>query len=213
MLSELFHPLEQWLTETAGKIPLEPFVVLGSTIEEIIAPIPSPLVMTVAGSIALEQGRPLASLLLISFLGMLGKLFGAWVLYVAADKLEDILVPRFGKFFGITHQHIEELGKRFTGGWKDDLLLACIRSLPIMPSAPVSIACGAIKMNLRTFLIGTALGTFVRNLFYLYLGYAGLSQSKQLLDGVSSIENIVQLLMVLAVGLLIIWSYWKRGKS
>ncbi|MCC7522790.1 VTT domain-containing protein [Candidatus Uhrbacteria bacterium] len=213
MLSELVHPLEQWLTDTAGKIPLEPFVILGSTIEEIIAPIPSPLVMTIAGSIALEQSRPLVSLLLISFLGMLGKLFGAWVLYAAADKLEDVLVPRFGKFFGITHQQIEELGKRFTGGWKDDLLLAFIRSLPVMPSAPVSIACGAIKMNLRTFLIGTALGTFVRNLFYLYLGYAGLSQSKQLLDGVSSIENIIQILMVLAVGLLIIWAYWRRGKS
>jgi membrane protein DedA with SNARE-associated domain len=213
MLSELVQPLEQWLTDTAGKIPLEPFVILGSTIEEIIAPIPSPLVMTVAGSITFEQGRPLISLLAISFLGMLGKLFGAWILYVAADKLEDVLVPRFGKFFGITHQQIEELGKRFTGGWKDDLLLAFIRSLPVMPSAPVSIACGAIKMNLRTFLIGTALGTFVRNLFYLYLGYAGLSQSKQLLDGVSSIENIIQILMVLAVGVLIIWAYWKRRKT
>jgi membrane protein DedA with SNARE-associated domain len=213
MIAELISPLTVWLSDLAIRIPLEGFVLFGSFIEEVIAPIPSPFVMTAAGSIAVGQGRPMIALLWIATLGAVGKVAGSYILYLAADKLEDLLLPRFGRFLGITHAQIERIGKHFSGSWKDILVLTFIRSLPILPSAPVSIACGAIKLRLRTYLIGTTVGTVIRNLFYLYLGYAGLTQSKNLLDGVSSIESIVEILMVIGVACLILWGYGRRKKT
>ncbi len=213
MLAELFSPLNTWLSDLAVRIPLEGFVLFGSFIEEVVAPIPSPFIMTAAGSIAVGQGRPMVALLWIALLAAVGKVAGTYILYLAADKLEDVLLPRFGRFLGITHSQIERIGKHFSGSWKDILVLTFIRSLPILPSAPVSIACGAIKLPLRTYLIGTSAGTVIRNLFYLYLGYAGLTQSKNLLDGVSSVESIVEILMVIGVACLILWGYRKRRQS
>lgn len=213
MLREIIQPLETWLADLALKTPLEAFVILGSFVEEVLAPIPSPFVMALAGSIAFEQKQPLTALFLISLLGVVGKVAGASVLYLVSDTLEDIVLKRLGRFFGVSHEDVQAIGKKFSGGWKDDVTLTFIRALPIMPSAPVSIACGVIKLPWRTFLIGTAVGTFIRNLFYLYVGYAGLSQSKDLLAGLTNIEDLVQWLILLAVALLIAWAYWQRTKK
>lgn len=213
MLAQFFKPFETWLANLAASTSVEAFVIIGSFVEEVLSPIPSPFVMALAGSIAFEQHQPLTALFLISLLGVVGKLAGASVLYLVSDTLEDLIVKRFGRFFGVTHESIQAIGKKFSGGWKDDITLTIIRSLPIIPSGPVSIACGVIKLPWRTFLIGTAIGTFIRNLFYLYLGYAGLAQSKALIGGVTSIESFVELGILLAVLGLIVWAYWQRRKT
>lgn len=196
----------------ARSMPLELFVILGALIEEIIAPIPSPVVMVLAGSLAHTQNYNLWYLLELAALGALGKTFGSWLIYLLADKLEDIVVGRFGKFIGVTHKEIESIGKKLDGSWKDNFFLFLARALPIIPSAPVSIACGAIKLNLKTFITSTYLGNLVRNLLYLYMGYAGFENYKQITNGLDGLESIGQIGLLLAVVGLVVWAYWKRKK-
>ena len=45
----MFHTLEQTLLSYADKLPLEIFLFIGSIVEEVIAPIPSPFVPVAAG--------------------------------------------------------------------------------------------------------------------------------------------------------------------
>lgn len=199
-----------YLENIAHTVPLEIFVPTASFIEEVIAPIPSPLVMVLSGSIAGSQNLPLIYLLWLAFIGAIGKTIGAWILYFVADKLEDVIVKKYGKFFGVSHTHIENIGKKLNGKWQDNVFLFVARALPIIPSAPVSIACGLIKINLKTYLTSTFLGTYVRNLIYLYLGYVSYGNYKQIADGFEGVESLGQILIFLALVGLVLYAYRKR---
>jgi len=194
----------------AEKIPVAIFSFLGAFIEEIIAPIPSPLVMTTVGSVAAAQGKDAAFLLLLAVIGALGKTLGAWVIYFIADKAEDIAARKIGGFFGLSHEKIESIGRRFNKSWKDDIILFLIRIAPVIPSSPVSFVCGLIKINLRTFLVSTFAGTIIRNLFFIYFGYLGLTSAHSLLKGIGAAESFIQTAMVVSAGLFLLWLYWRR---
>lgn len=208
-----FSRLEVVVTSYADKVPLEIFSFAGSFVEEVIAPIPSPIIMTVTGGLASVQEKPLAFLFLLSLLGASGKVLGATVLYFFADKLEDLLLVKFGRFFGVTHKEVESVGKHISGSWKDVLILTFIRTLPIVPSAPVSIACGLLKVKRRVFWISTFLGTIVRDGIYLYIGYSGLSTLHTILTGLNTMESLLQGLIFLGFVILIGYLYHKRKKG
>ncbi len=204
--------ITQWLFNLADKVPLEIFVGFGAFLEEVIAPIPSPSLLTLAGSIAETQKLPLLTLLWLAVLGAVGKVFGSWILYYLGDKGEDIILKKWGRFFGVSHKHVESFGKRFHKGHKDILVLTTIRALPIIPSAPVSIVCGVIKLNLKVYLLGTFLGNIPRNLIFMYFGYSGVQVFTNLINNIDQTESLVQIAIFLALGLLIVWTYWKRRK-
>lgn len=208
----LFQEAAVVIESFSSKVPLEIYTGAASFIEEVIAPIPSPFVMTSAGSIAAAQGKMMWILLVLAVIGAIGKTLGALLLYFVADKAEDVVVNKYGKFFGVSHREIESIGKYFKGGWKDDLILTGLRAVPIIPSAPISLVCGIIKTPLRTYIVATFVGTIIRNLIFLYFGYLGLESFNSLVNGLESIESLVQVGMATLIGLAIIWIYWKRHK-
>lgn len=208
-----FHEIERFVRELSTKVPLEAFTFAGAFLEEVIAPIPSPLIMTAAGSVALAQGQPLLYLAWLAFLGTTGKTAGSWVIYVISEKMEDVLVNKFGKFIGINQQDVESLKRHFSGGWRDLFILTFLRATPVVPTAPVSVVCGLIRIPMQTYLIATFIGTFVRSALYLYLGYAGLATFENILKGMSGLENVFQAVIALAIAGLLAWLYWKRRKK
>lgn len=199
-----------WLENAAQAVPLPVFVLVGGIIEEIIAPIPSPLVATLAGSIASAQHLGIPYLLWICALASIAKTVGAWLFYVLGDKLEDVAIPRFGKYIGVRHDDLEHFGAHFKGTWKDDMILLILRSIPVMPSTPVSLVCGILKINLRTFLVATYLGFYVRNLTFMFLGYTGLAAAGSLMEGIDTAETVLKIVIVLAAAAILGWLYWKR---
>lgn len=197
----------------ANTVPLYVFVFVGSIIEEIIAPIPSPLVMATAGTIAQAQNHTLTYLFWLSLLASLGKTFASWLFYVLADKAEDLLLTRFGKTLGFSHKQVENIGKHFNGTWKDDVILLVIRAFPVMPTAPVSVVCGFIKLNIWTYLRSTFIGYFIRSFIFLYLGYTGMATYGTLSDGIGNIESLIKI--VLAFGLVVFLGlvFYKRNRG
>lgn len=206
----MFDSITQSLIAWAKDVPLELFTFAGSFIEEVLAPIPSPIVMTVTGSIASTQDKAMWYLLVLSLIGAAGKTLGAVLVYMVSDKAETILVGRFGKFIGVTHTEVETLGKRLNGGWKDLWLLLFLRALPIMSSAVVSVCCGFVKIPMRVYLVSTFFGTIVRDFFYLYVGFSGIAALHNLVDGFDSIESIIQAVIAVLIVVVIAWIYWKR---
>jgi len=209
-MNGILEAIETALKNSANYMPLEWSSFLGGMIEEIIAPIPSPFVMAAVGSAAFAQNKTYLTLIWLAVMGSAGKTIGAWVIYVIADKLEDAIVPKFGKFLGISHAEVEGLGVKFKGGWKDGLLLFVLRALPIVPSSPVSAVCGIIKINLRTYMTATFFGNCVRNLVYIYLGFAGLSAYHSVLSGLDNLESIVQIVIFVSLAVLVGWIYYQR---
>lgn len=197
----------------ATQVPVEIFTFFGAFVEEVIAPIPSPVIMTLAGSVAAVQNHPVTFIFWLALIGAVGKTLGAWLLYLITDKAEDVIFKKFGRFLGVTHTQIEKWGKHFQGKKWDDVVLLIIRSLPIVPSAPISILAGFIKYPLKSFITWTFIGTIIRNLFFLYFGYVGISNFESVLGGIESVESLVQIGIAVTIVVFIGWIYFKRRQT
>ncbi|MBP7774757.1 VTT domain-containing protein [Candidatus Woesebacteria bacterium] len=202
-----------WLEALSRQIPVTWFVFIGSLLEEIIAPIPSPLVMLLGGSISAGQGSPQLFIGLLALIGALSKTFGSLLIYIISDKAEDVVIDKFGKFLGVSHTDTEGLGKFFGQGKRDDIAIFLLRAVPVMPTAPVSVIAGLIKIDLKTYLVSTFLGLMVRNLIYLYLGYTSLGTLESLSEGFDSLEKIGYLILAVFAGVVLLWMYRKRRQG
>lgn len=212
-MQSLFTSIEMLLKAYAQSVPLEVFVIVGSLIEELVAVIPSPLVLGTAGSIAAAQSRPLLYLLVLAVGAATIKTAGEWLFFFFSDKIEDVATGKLGKFFGVTHEEVEGWGKRFSNTKSDTLLVFMCRAIPVIPSAPVSMICGAVKINPINFLTGTWLGMLVRSITFLYIGFTGFATIEDLANQVNSIQTYIEITMLIIGITLIIYFYSKRSKQ
>lgn len=206
----MFQQLTDTLIGWAQMVPLPFFTFAGAFIEEVVAPIPSPVVMTLTGSIAASQNLALTGLGTLALIGAVGKTIGSYIVYFVADKAEDFLVKYFGKIFEISHDDMESIGQALGKGKRDYLVITLMRAIPIFPTAPVSIAAGIVKLNLKTYITGTFIGTFFRNIFYLYVGYSGLSVIE---EGLDSAEKVMQFVLFGLFAFLVFFFYYQRRIS
>ncbi len=209
----MFSHLEEILLSFANSLPLEVFVLVASFVEEVIAPIPSPTVMVLAGSFARVQDYMMPALVVLALIGAMGKTIGAIVVYFITDKAEDVVMNKFGKFFGVTHEDVEKLGKKLGNGFRDYILLTTLRALPFIPSVVVSVGSGLLKVPVTLFIISTFLGTIIRDGFYLYAGYIGATALFTIINQSSSLETVVEVLVVLAGLAFIGYRIYLRKKS
>ena len=209
-MSQLFTPIIEYLHTFSQTVPLPIFVTFGAAIEEIIAPIPSPLVMTLAGSLSAVSGSHWLTLVYLAVIGSLAKTVASYIVYVVSDKAEDLVLGKFGKFLGVNHKEVEKLGSQLSGGWKDDLVMLALRAIPIIPTAPVSIISGLLKIKLTTFFWTTAVGYAIRNYFYLYLGATSVGALESLNEGLGSVEKIGYLIIFVLLVALAIFFYKQR---
>jgi len=210
---QILYSIENWVITLSEHVPLGVFVFVGSIIEEIVAPIPSPLVMATAGTLAFAQGKEVLYLVFLSVIASAGKTLGCYFFYFLADKTENVILGRFGKLIGFSHKEVEGLGRHFNHTRKDDFVLILLRAIPVMPSTPISIICGFIKLDKITFIRSTFIGYFFRNLMFLYIGYVGLSTYHQMLQGFDNLESLITMFIGATLVVIIGIGYYKRGKG
>lgn len=181
-MDSLITQLLDWLQSLATGISLEVFVFVGAFLEEIIAPIPSPFVMTNAAALSKVQAYSWLQIGILIVLAAIAKTASSAILYVVVDKAEDVVLGKFGKYVGVTHKQIEKIGSFLSESWWDDVLLLLARALPFVPTSLVTVAAGAIRYKFSSFVIMTFLGTILRNLFYFWVGYFGWSYVQRIWD-------------------------------
>ena len=206
----MLESILRFIEELSGYVPVELFAFIASFLEELIAPIPSPFVMTIAGSMAAAQGSPFWYLLIIAMIAAAGKTIAAVIWYVVADKAEDIVLSRVGKYVGLTHKQVEHFGSRFSGRKRDYLTLFIIRATPIIPSAPISILAGFLALPKKMFIITTYFGTIVRDFVYLYIGFSGIEAAKTFIEGIEGISSTMTILMAVAALGIGVWIIIKK---
>jgi len=212
-MSELINVFIDYLKSISNIVPLPVFTFLGALIEEIIAPIPSPIVMTLAGSLAAANNSTFLFLVFLALTGSIGKTIGAYVIYFIADKAENVVIEKFGKFIGVNQKDVERISSKLNSGTRDDLVLSLLRAIPIVPTAPVSVVCGLIKIRLKTYLTATFLGTLVRNVIYLYLGFTSLNAVENINSEIDSLEKFGYAIVLILVGIIFFFIYKQKKKS
>lgn len=205
------YPMLDFLEHLLNSLPLEVFVFVGTVIDEIISPIPAFLVLLPAGIAAHTQDYGPVYLLLLAVISAVARTGAGFILYLFADKLEDILFAHNRKFFGTSHTEVEALGKRLgkykpTRSW---LALFFMHALPVFPGTLLSLGSGFIRLKMPIFLTATLAGSFISALFFLYLGYAGV-QTAELLRHLDVASQITTILILLGVGVWLFARYQKR---
>lgn len=149
-------------------------------LENIVPPIPSELIMGVAG-IAVARGHMAFWPLLVS--GTIGVTIGNYILFLIADRLGykklQPFVERWGKWLTLEWHDVEMAGRflRRRGHW----VVFFLRFAPMFRTV-ISIPAGLAHMNHGRFLIFTTLGAAVWNTILIaggtWLGHA-FSQAEQ----------------------------------
>jgi membrane protein DedA with SNARE-associated domain len=209
----MFSQAESILLSFAGTLPLEVFVLVASFFEEIVAPIPSPAVMMLAGSFAMVQERTLMMLVPLALIGAVGKTLGAIVVYVISDKAEDFVMQRFGGFFKVTHADVTAFSERLGTGAKSYFFLTFLRALPVIPSTLLSVGSGLLKIPLPLFIVATFLGSVVRDGFYLYAGYIGTKTLASFVSQSSIVERVIEIAVVCVILFYVAYRVYSRRKS
>jgi membrane protein DedA with SNARE-associated domain len=193
----------QFLEHLISTVPLEVFLFIGTCLDEIISPIPAFFVLIPAGIAAHVQELPLWYLSVLALISGIARALSGYILYLCADKLEDILFGRGQKFFGTTHKDIEQYGKKLASKNKltSWLLLFTMHALPVFPGTLLSLGSGVIRLPLSIFFSATILGSSTVALFFLYLGYTG-TQTTELL---SRLDTTTQIITIAIVGGGITW--------
>lgn len=195
VLGNLLDGLKIWvegLISSAGYAGL--YLVM--FLENIFPPIPSEVILPLAGSLSLS-GR--FSISLITIVGMSGSLTGALVFYGLGKWLGEEALRRFidkyGKFALLTVEDFDRSKAWFAK--YDDWVIFFSRMIPVVRSL-ISIPAGVSSMNLFQFCVFTILGT---SLWSFALSYAGrlLGERWSLItQWINTYQNIVLAIVLLA---------------
>ncbi|HUM57131.1 MAG TPA: VTT domain-containing protein [Candidatus Woesebacteria bacterium] len=187
-----------FLTNFANSVSLPLFVIVGALTEEVLAVIPSPFVPLTAGSLAYNQGKSVYFILFLVLIGAIAKTFSTSVVFWFSDKLEDLITKgKLGKILGLEANEIERYGKIFSKNKSNIFIVFILRALPFIPTLPVTVVSGLIKVKYRIFALGTFLGVLVRNSFYLLGAFYGLQKFQSLVEGVDALSSIFEILMII----------------
>lgn len=153
-------------------------------IQAIVAPIPSELMLMFGGAAF--------GFIIAGFWGGVGQIIGGAVSFYLSKKLGRRAVKKIvgEKALGFADQWFDKWG-----GWA--IILG--RFAPFIPFDAVSYGAGLTKIDFKTFIIATSIGSFPRAVFYAYLGQA-VSESMR-----ASVETRFTIISVIICVLVILY--------
>jgi membrane protein DedA with SNARE-associated domain len=162
-------------------------------LESSAIPIPSEIIMPFAGYLV-SAGR--FTLLGITLAGAIGSAIGSAVLYGIGYYGGRPLIDRYGKYILINHNDVNNAEKFFTKYGNLSNFIG--RLLPVVRTF-ISFPAGVSKVNFKSFLLYSFIGSFIWSAF---LGYIGLKLGEnwpKLRDYLHGLDYFIVAVIVLAV--------------
>jgi len=212
----LVSEITQWIMELMrahGQLS----VFIGVIIEQIIVPIPSPMIIMGAGAILISPELSIPSaflqiLWIIVLPGTIASTLGSYIGYLISYYGGKALVVRYQRFLGVDWKEIENLEKRFQGK-KEALSIFFSRAIPVFPISLVSIFAGLLRVPVRPFTFYTFLGSIFRCLFLGFVGWWIGATYERVATRLDSVETIISILMLIGMGVVLGYLYYRFRKS
>jgi len=212
----LIADITQWIMElmrTHGQLS----VFIGVIIEQIIVPIPSPLIVMGAGAILISPGLSIPNaflqiLWIVVLPGTIASTLGSYIGYLISYYGGKALVVRYQRFLGVDWKEIENLEKRFQGK-KEALSIFFSRAIPVFPISLVSIFAGLLRVPVRPFTLYTFLGSIFRCFFLGFVGWWIGATYEKVATRLDSVETIVSILLLIGMGGVLGYLYYRFRKS
>ena len=170
-------------------------------LESMIAPVPSEMVMPFAGFLIHTGEFTILGVLLASSLGSItGSLFSYWL-----GRKGEPVVLKFGRYLMLNPHHLEWTEMFFDKYGSRTIFIS--RFIPVVRHL-ISIPAGLGKMSLLPFVLYTAIGATIWNMFLALLGMK-LKQHWEIIQKYThTLDMVVLALGVLGVAFYFFW--WRR---
>ena len=119
------------------------------------------------GSFSISVVAKLAILVAIPF--GLGTTLGSLPFYGLAYVGGRPTIEKFGKHLKLSWGKVEKISSKFNGSWYDEILFLALRSIPLLPGLPISVAAGILRMRLVPYFVLTFIGTMIRIMIMLLI--------------------------------------------
>ena len=198
----MLEGLVEWtisVVETLGYAGVAALVAL----ENLFPPIPSEVVLPLAGFVAAGGGATVWGMVAAA---TLGSMIGAYALYGISAAIGPVrlrqFVVRHGRWFGLSEGDLDR-----SEGWFDDharLAVFVCRCIPLMRSL-ISIPAGFRRMPLGTFTLFTLAGSLIWNIGLVGAGYLLGEEWERVERPLDFVQKIVLGLVALAIA----WLVWR----
>jgi len=212
----LISEITQWIMELMrahGQIA----VFVGVMIEQIIVPIPSPMIIMGAGAILIPHGLSIPNAFLqilwvIVLPGSLASTLGSYIGYMISFYGGKALVVRLQRFLDVDWDQIERLERRFQGK-REALSIFLSRAIPVFPISLVSIFAGLLRVPIKPFTLFTFLGSIFRCFFLGFFGWWIGATYEKAATRLDSVETIVSIVMLIVMGVVFVYLYYKFRRA
>lgn len=199
----MFGDIGQWVQNVLGAAgPFGLFFLL--LIENLFPPIPSELVLPLAGFLV-GKGEIGAVQALVS--STAGSLVGAYILYFLGRWGGRSLVLRFGSVLRVTKEDLDQAQKWFEKYGGSVVFFA--RMVPGARSV-VSIPAGTLEMPLVKFTVLTTAGSAVWNTLLIGAGWLLGENWSRITGIVGSVSDVLLIVMGILVAALVGWWLYSR---
>jgi membrane protein DedA with SNARE-associated domain len=176
----------------AEQVVLEPslygayWIALISFVGELIAPLPSSLLF--AGQLLLSDESVtvvfvLKLLSLVAFPIALGTTLGSYLSYGIAYFGGKPAIEKTKRYIRFSWEDVERFEAKFQDKWYDELIFLALRSIPLLPTIPINVLAGVLRMNFWSYTLLTLLGTSIRMMIMLFVfGVGGGNVLIEVLD-------------------------------
>lgn len=183
-------------------------IFLAMLIETIFPPIPSEIVMPLAGFLAFEAGLGLVGLLKMILAGTAGATLGATIIYAVARYGGQPLVLKYGKKFLINEKKLNTAEKWFEK--HGDYTVFLCRMAPALREI-VSIPAGIAKMKFTKFLALTFFGSLAWTAFLGCIGYFFADTWRNF--NLNMTFNLIAVVIVFGIIIFVIMRYFKNKNN
>lgn len=215
----MFSFIDQILNWLVGAIgnqgPLAIF--LGGLIEQVIIPLPSPLIAMAGGFLLIPKELAFLQVCQEVFLKItlpytLAAVLGLGIVYFIAYFGGKPLIDKFSRWLGFSWQEIENLQKKFSGSRRDELLIIALRAIPVIPISVISGVCGVIRFSIPRFYLASFIGILIRSFILGLIGWQTGEAYQAIASGLDKAESIVTIVIFVAIIALLFWGYKRRER-
>ena len=210
VFSEILGSVIEWsMAFIQAYGPYSVFLVV--ILEEILIPIPSPLVIMGAGFILVPANLTLQeaiwqTLWVIVIPASIASTIGSFFTYFIGYYGGKPAVNKMQKFLGFGWAEVEKAEKRFVDKKSTWITIFILRAIPFFPIALVSLTAGVLRLNKWKYALATFLGSIPRTFALGLLGWSFGAAYINLAKQFGVIEDIL-LVGVVVVALYLLYRF------
>ncbi len=183
-----------------------PGVIIMMAIESAAIPLPSEIIMPLAGWKLIEaKGRGIEWVLLAGVFGAIGNVIGSWIAYYVGYYGGRPMADKYGKYI-LVSKHDLDLADRFFARWGNWAVFGS-RLLPVVRTF-ISVPAGISRMPIWQFTIYTFVGAFIWSTALAYGGYKLGQNYEDLRSAMRPLDYPIAAIIVVAVA----WYVYRHVK-